>query len=79
MCKFLVIFFIVLVLRTISAMPEIQHGSERGPSGRFERTKNLAAPPVDLTLPPVFLPESIPIHEDIREFHSNDGGFGAHS
>ncbi|KAM7343178.1 uncharacterized protein ACRADG_010318 [Cochliomyia hominivorax] len=50
-----------------SSMPQTEHGSRNGPGGRFERTKNQAAPPVDLSLPPIFLPESIPIHEDVQE------------
>ncbi|XP_037819393.1 uncharacterized protein LOC119608888 [Lucilia sericata] len=71
MSKFLVIFLIVLVLGFSASLPQIEHGSLNGPSGRFERTKNQAAPPVDLSLPPIFLPESIPIHEDVKEFHGS--------
>lgn len=37
------------------------------PFQMFEMTENLAAPPVDLSVPAVFLPLAIPINEEPQE------------
>nr|XP_014085677.1 uncharacterized protein LOC106614450 [Bactrocera oleae] len=46
---------------------QILHGAVLGHSDSFQRTQNWAAPPPDLSLPPIYLPEFTPISEEPQE------------
>uniref|UniRef100_A0A1A9WN89 Uncharacterized protein n=1 Tax=Glossina brevipalpis TaxID=37001 RepID=A0A1A9WN89_9MUSC len=73
----LVGFVIVVVVAALSiepgtvviAKPQMANGSPEvsRPSGRFQRTENFAAPPVDLDRPLVLLREFTPIVEEGAE------------
>uniref|UniRef100_A0A1A9VL06 Secreted protein n=1 Tax=Glossina austeni TaxID=7395 RepID=A0A1A9VL06_GLOAU len=55
----------------VIAKPQLAIGSpiRSGPSGRFQRTENFAAPPADLDRPLILLPPFIPIVEEGTEAH----------
>uniref|UniRef100_A0A1I8PFW6 Secreted protein n=1 Tax=Stomoxys calcitrans TaxID=35570 RepID=A0A1I8PFW6_STOCA len=55
---------ITLFVRQADCKPQIEHGSVNGPSGRFQRTVDMAVPP---TTHPVVVPEFTPVHEDNGE------------
>ncbi|CAD7012264.1 uncharacterized protein LOC105665528 [Ceratitis capitata] len=55
------LFAILLVLSAAHAALTI------GYSDNFQRTQNFAAPPPDLSLPPIRLPEFTPISEEPQE------------
>ncbi|XP_017468593.1 PREDICTED: uncharacterized protein LOC108360701 [Rhagoletis zephyria] len=56
-----------------TAHAQMQQCSWYGPSLPFGRTHYLAAPPVDLNQPPIYLPESIPISEEPQESQAPAG------
>ncbi|XP_049308432.1 uncharacterized protein LOC115066070 [Bactrocera dorsalis] len=65
MLRFLAYLLAIALILSASRMPILRaavigHGS-------FPRTQNWAAPPPDLRLPPIYLPEFTPISEDAQE------------
>ncbi|TDG50616.1 hypothetical protein AWZ03_002920 [Drosophila navojoa] len=65
--KVINVVLVALILALASARPQFERGSIYAPSGRFAMTDNWAAPPVDLSLPVIFLPEATPIRETPQE------------
>ncbi|KAH8418621.1 hypothetical protein KR222_007067 [Zaprionus bogoriensis] len=65
--KVISILGLIASLAFALALPQLERGSPLAPSGMFAMTDNLAAPPVDLSQPVVFLPVAIPINEEPQE------------
>ncbi|XP_011192395.1 uncharacterized protein LOC105218477 [Zeugodacus cucurbitae] len=69
MCEMLrFLAYLLAICFILSAVRmQILHGAVIWHSGNFQRTQHFAAPPPDLSLPPIYLPEYTPISEEPQE------------
>ncbi|XP_054736951.1 uncharacterized protein LOC129243731 [Anastrepha obliqua] len=60
--------YLLASLFLLSAAHAQQSSAKPGQvGGQFERTRHLAAPPINLSAPAIYLPEVIPVREEPQE------------